>query len=73
MTRPGLEPAPPASEANALTITLSGPVKYIQCMYLISEGKSRSLLFESYLNLNATKCTFGHSDISSRKQQKPEK
>ena len=26
MTRPGLEPAPPASEANALTITLSGPV-----------------------------------------------
>ena len=25
MTRPGLEPAPPASEANALTITLSGP------------------------------------------------
>ena len=27
MTRPGLEPAPPASEANALTITLSGPVR----------------------------------------------
>ena len=26
MTRPGLEPVPPASEANALTITLSGPV-----------------------------------------------
>ena len=26
MTRPGLEPAPPASEANALTITLSGSV-----------------------------------------------
>ena len=26
MTRPGLEPAPPASEANALAITLSGPV-----------------------------------------------
>ena len=28
MTRPGFEPAPPASEAKALTITLSGP--YIQ-------------------------------------------
>ena len=26
MTRTGLEPAPPASEANALTITLSGHV-----------------------------------------------
>ena len=25
MTRPGLEPAPPAFEANTLTITLSGP------------------------------------------------
>ena len=25
MTRPGFEPAPPASEADALTITLSGP------------------------------------------------
>ena len=26
-----------------------------------------------YMNLNATKCTFGHSDITSRKQQKVEK
>ena len=26
-----------------------------------------------YMNLNATKCTFGHSDISSRKQQNAEK
>ena len=25
------------------------------------------------MNLNATKCTFGHSDITSRKQQKAEK
>ena len=23
-----------------------------------------------YMNLNVTKCTFGHSDITSRKQQK---
>ena len=28
MTRPGFEPAPPASEANALTIRLSGPVVF---------------------------------------------
>ena len=27
----------------------------------------------NYMNLNATKCTFGHSDITSRKQQKREK
>ena len=27
----------------------------------------------SYMNLNATKCTFGHSDIASRKQQNVEK
>ena len=27
----------------------------------------------NYMNLNATKCTFGHSDITSRKQQKAEK
>ena len=25
------------------------------------------------MNLNATKCTFGHSDITSRKQQNAEK
>ena len=25
------------------------------------------------MNLNATKCTLGHSDITSRKQQKAEK
>ena len=25
---------------------------------------------DSNMNLNATKCTFGHSDITSRKQQK---
>ena len=25
------------------------------------------------MNLNATKCTFGHSDITSRKQQKAKK
>ena len=25
------------------------------------------------MNLNATKCTFGHSDITSRKQQKEKK
>ena len=27
----------------------------------------------TYLNLNATKCTFGHSDITSRKKHKAEK
>ena len=31
MTRPGFEPAPPASEADALTIMLSGPV-YLKIM-----------------------------------------
>ena len=31
------------------------------------------LLLYIYMNLNATKCTFGHSDITSRKQQKAKK
>ena len=35
--------------------------------------KQYSALECNYMNLNATKCTFGHSDITSRKQQKAEK
>ena len=31
-------------------------------------SKKKSVI--RYMNLNATKCTFGHSDVTSRKQQK---
>ena len=30
-------------------------------------------VFQNYMNLNATKCTFGHSGITSRKQLNAEK
>ena len=44
MTRPGLEPAPPASEANALTITLSGPV--ILSLFLVRLRTNQNLATE---------------------------
>ena len=43
-----------------------GSNEYPQSMFWSKNEKK-------YMSLNATKCTFGHSDITSRKQQKEEK
>ena len=39
----------------------------------LSTGKQRRHMIKLYMNLKVTKCTFGHSDITSRKQQKAKK
>ena len=54
MTRPGLEPAPPASEANALTITLSGPFKWLPRFLYVDVIQSKSLRSLGDINDNDT-------------------